>query len=68
MSSARSFTFTSYAIDVTQLIAAATVTLIGAKHVGALLTARVVLTLVQIYTEERLKDHPMCAKLRVSAS
>lgn len=45
------FTFTSQAIDVTELIAAAAVALIGAEHVGALLTAWVALTLVQICTK-----------------
>ena len=45
------FTFTSHAIYVTELVATATVTLVWTIHVGALLTARIALTLVQICTE-----------------
>lgn len=47
------FTFTSHAIYVAELIAAATVALVGAVHVGTLLTTWVALTLIQIYTETR---------------
>lgn len=46
------FTFTSHAIYVTELVATATVTLVGAVHVGTLLTAWVAVTLIQIYTKE----------------
>lgn len=42
--------FTSHAIDVTELVTTATVTLVGAVHIGALLTAWVALTFVQIVT------------------
>lgn len=44
------YIFTSYAIYVTELVATATVTLVGAIHVGTLLTAWVALTLIQIIT------------------
>lgn len=47
------FTFTSQAIHVTELVATATVALVGAVHVGTLLTARVAVALVQIYTEKK---------------
>lgn len=48
-----SFTFTGHAIHITELVATATVALVGAVHVGALLTARVALALIQIYAEKR---------------
>lgn len=44
------YIFTSHAVYVTELVATATVTLVGAIHVGALLTAWVALTLIQIVT------------------
>lgn len=44
------YIFTSHAVYVTELVATATVTLVGAVHVGTLLTARVALTLIQIVT------------------
>lgn len=42
--------FTRHAIDVTELVATAAVTLVGAVHVGTLLAARVGLALIQIFT------------------
>lgn len=42
--------FTSYAIYVAELVATATVTLVGAVHVGTLLAARVALALIHIVT------------------
>lgn len=42
--------FTGHAIDVTELVASAAVTLVGAVDVGTLLAARVALTLIQIVT------------------
>lgn len=44
------YIFTSHAINVTELVTTATVTLVGAVHIGALLTAWVALTFVQIVT------------------
>lgn len=44
------YVFTSHAIYVTELVATATVTLVGAVHIGALLTAWFALTLIQIVT------------------
>lgn len=41
-------TFTSHPINVTQLVTAATIALVGAIDVGALLAARVGVTLVDI--------------------
>lgn len=41
-------TFTRYPIYVTQLVTTATVALVGAKDIGALLAARVGVTLVDI--------------------
>lgn len=48
--SALIYIFTSHAIYVTELVATATVALIGAVHVGALLTARIGVTLIHIIT------------------
>lgn len=61
-----SVTFTSHAIYVTELIATATVTLVGAVHVGTLLAAWVALTLIQIYTETRRLRTSMKSILRVN--
>lgn len=44
------YIFTAHAIDITELVSTATVTLVGAIHVGTLLTARVALTFIQIIT------------------
>lgn len=45
------FTFTGHAINVAELVATATVTLVGAVHVGTLLAAGVALTLIHIYNK-----------------
>lgn len=58
------FTFTGHAIYVTELVATATVTLVGAVHVGTLLTAWVALTLIQIYTETKSLQTTMNSVLR----
>lgn len=44
------YIFTSHAVNVAELVATATVTLVGAVHIGTLLTAWVALTLIQIVT------------------
>lgn len=44
------YIFTSHSINVTELVTTATITLVGAIHVGTLLTAWVALTLIQIIT------------------
>lgn len=44
------YIFTSQSVYVTELVATATVTLVGAVHVGALLTARLAVALIQIIT------------------
>lgn len=61
------FTFTSGAIYVTELVATSTVTLVGAVHVGALLTARIAVTLVQIYGETR-RSHTITSSTYVHLS
>lgn len=42
------FTFASHAIDITELVATAAVTLVGAVHVGTLLATWVAFTLIQV--------------------
>lgn len=42
--------FTGHSINITELVATATVTLVGSVHIGAFLTAWVTLTLIQIVT------------------
>ena len=54
----RRLTFTSDAVGVAELVAAATVTLVGAVHVGTLLTAGAALTLVHICTWAREPSAP----------
>lgn len=51
--SSNCLTFTSHAIYVAQLVTTATVAVVGAVHIGTLLTAWVAVTLIQICTDKR---------------
>lgn len=59
-------TFTGHAIYVTELVATATVTLVGAVHIGTLLTAWVGVTFIQIYTETKPLQTTMNSVLTVN--
>lgn len=60
------FTFTCHAVDVTELVSTATVALVGAVHVGTLLTAWVALTFIQVYREKLLSQTIMDFSLQTT--
>lgn len=49
------FTFTGDAVNVAELVATAAVALVGAVHIGTLLTARSAFTLIHICTWQKKK-------------